>query len=247
MPALNEAANLAGAVDNVLASFCRLGIPGELVIVNDGSSDATGALADDFAAANANIRVLHHMTPQGIGASFWHGVSVAAGEIVTMIPGDGENDATEILRYLPLMTEVDIVVPFVFNRSVRSFRRRLLSIIYREIIKAAFGLSLNYMNGTVMYRRSVFEGIELQSNGFFYQSELLIKAITRGYLYAEVPCALRQRGSGDSRATNLKSLWGVARDFLKTFAAVRFGTGDKKIAADTATFKRTLELREWNG
>jgi glycosyltransferase involved in cell wall biosynthesis len=247
MPALNEADNLAGAVDNVLDCFCRFSISGELVIVNDGSHDGTGVLADGYASSNTNIRVLHHTAPQGIGRAFWAGVSAASGEIVTMIPGDGENDAAEILRYLPVMNEVDIVVPFVFNRSLRSFRRRLLSIIYREIIKTAFGLSLNYMNGTVMYRKSVLKGMTLKSNGFFYQSEILIKAISTGYLYAEVPCALRQRGSGDSRATTWKSFREVARHFISTFMAVRCGSGMGSVSEETATAKRKLELSAWNG
>lgn len=248
MPALNEAENLATAVSNVLESFRQLGIQGELIIVNDGSSDRTGEIAAEFAAKHADIRVLHHQQPQGIGASFWHGVREASGETVTMLPGDGENDAAEILRYLPLLQEVDIVVPFIYNREVRSPARRLLSIIYREIIKGSFGLSLNYMNGTVMYRRCIFSGIELKNGGFFYQSELLIKTIKRGYLYAEVPCALRTRGSGNSRATSWNSLRRVMGGYLGIFRDMHFGpTPDGEIVADSATARRLQELAQWNG
>lgn len=247
MPALDEAENLAAAVTNVLASFRQLDIHGELIIVNDGSSDLTGEIAEAFATKHADIRVLHHRQPQGIGGSFWHGVREASGESVTMLPGDGENDAAEILRYLPLLQEVDIVVPFIYNREVRSPARRLLSIIYREIIKASFGLSLNYMNGTVMYRRDIFHGIELKNGGFFYQSELLIKTIKRGYLYAEVPCALRMRESGDSRATSWKSLRRVVKGYLLTLRDVHFGSArDGEIAANSATARRVRELAKWN-
>jgi glycosyltransferase involved in cell wall biosynthesis len=178
MPALNEEGNLVAAVSNVLENYDRMEIDGQVIVVNDGSSDRTAEIAQRFCEMHSNVKVIHHTSPRGIGASFWDGVQMADGEIVTMIPGDGENDAAEILRYLPLMKQVDIVVPFVFNREVRSLRRRLLSIIYREIIKASFGLSLNYMNGTVMYRRCIFEGITLKCGGFFYQTELLIKTIT---------------------------------------------------------------------
>lgn len=246
MPALNEAENLATAVTNVLASFRQLDIHGELIIVNDGSSDRTGEIAEAFAAEHADVRVLHHKKPQGIGGSFWHGVGEASGESVIMLPGDGENDATEILRYLPLLREVDIVIPFIYNREVRSPARRLLSIVYREIIKASFGLSLNYMNGTVIYRRNIFQGIELKNGGFFYQSELLIKTIRQGYLYAEVPCALRTRGSGDSRATSWKSLMKVLRGYLDTLRDMHFGPKPTdEIAQGSATARRLLELTQW--
>jgi len=239
MPALNEEGNLAGAVANVLDSYAQLGIAGQLLIVNDGSSDRTGEMAHAFSEMHENVSVIHHQSPQGIGASFWDGVRQADGEVVTMIPGDGENDAAEILRYLPLMAQVDIVVPFVFNRGVRSFRRRMLSILYREIIKASFGLSLNYMNGTVMYRRCIFEGIELKCSGFFYQTELLVKTIKHGYLYAEVPYALNVRGGGESKATTFASLKKVARAYLDTFAEIHFGDSlEGKIVPQSVTAKR---------
>lgn len=244
MPSLNEEGNLDYAVSNVLESFEKLGIAGQIIVVNDGSSDRTGEIADEFKARFENVEVIHHPSPRGIGASFWDGVQSARGDVVTMIPGDGENDAAEILRYLPLMEQVDIVVPFVFNREVRSFRRRLLSILYREIIKASFGLSLNYMNGTVMYRRCIFEGIELKCNGFFYQTELLIKTIKRGYLYAEVPYALNLRGGGESKATTFSSLKKVARAYLETFVEIQFGKQlEGKIIDRSVTFERTRSDR----
>jgi glycosyltransferase involved in cell wall biosynthesis len=245
MPSLNEEGNLSAAVANVLESFHRLGINGQLLIVNDGSSDRTGEMAKEFSHKHANVEVIHHASPQGIGASFWDGVRSADGEVVTMIPGDGENDAAEIFRYLPLMSQVDIVVPFVFNRGVRTFKRRLLSIVYREIIKASFGLSLNYMNGTVMYRRCIFEGVELKCSGFFYQTELLVKTIKRGYLYAEVPYALNVRGGGESQATTFASLKKVARAYLDTLAEVQLGESlEGRIVPQSVTAERIALISE---
>lgn len=241
MPALNEEDNLLLAVENVFAGFARFGIAGQLVIVNDGSSDRTGALAEETARQHDGVMVVHHERPQGIGASFWDGVRRAGGDIVVMLPGDGENDAAEILRYLPLLEQVDMVVPYVFNREVRSWRRRLLSIVYREIIKASFGLSLNYMNGTVMYRRCILEGIELRNAGFFYQSELLIRCIRRGYLYAEVPYALRRRVGGDSKATTFGSLKQIARGYLGMLREVLTSSRETRIAAASATAGRRRE------
>ena len=245
MPSLNEEGNLAAAMANVLEGYARFGIAGQVIVVNDGSSDRTGEIAEEFAARHENVGVIHHPSPQGIGASFWDGVRSAGGELVTMIPGDGENDAAEILRYLPLLEQVDIIVPFVFNREVRSFRRRLLSILYREIIKASFGLSLNYMNGTVVYRRSIFAGIELQCSGFFYQTELLIKTIKRGYLYAEVPYALKLRSGGQSKATSFSSLKKVARAYLQTFAAIHFGNSHEgTVVPESVTATRLQEIKK---
>lgn len=243
MPSLNEEKNIARAVQNVIEGFKALGVTGEIIVINDGSTDATGRIATELPFAYPFVSVVHHDKPQGIGASFWDGVRHASGDVVTMMPGDGENDAAEILRYLPLMEQVDIVVPFIYNRGVRSFRRRMLSILYREIIKASFGLSLNYMNGTVMYRRTIFSGMTLRAGGFFYQTELLVKTILAGYLYAEVPCALLQRDSGESKATTLKSLRKVALSYIGLLREVYGKTLIlPPLSPDSVTFLRQREL-----
>lgn len=242
MPSLNEEKNLEAAVQNVFLSCERLGVSGEIVIVNDGSTDNTGKLAEELKAKHSFIQAVHHDRPQGIGGSFWDGVRIARGEAVVMIPGDGENDAAEILRYLPLMEQVDMVVPYVFNRQVRSPARRMLSNLYRGIINLSFGTTLNYMNGTVLYRKSILEGLELKAKGFFYQTELLIKCIRNGYLYAEVPYALLQRATGRSKATSLKSLKNVTKAYFSLLRDVYLdGKAERSIAQGSRTAARWKE------
>lgn len=244
MPSLNEAANLTAAVNNVIESFKTFGVRGEIVIVNDGSSDKTGEIAEGLSREHPFIQVLHHESPQGIGASFWDGVWKSQGETVTMVPGDGENDAHETIRYLPLMEHVDILIPFVYNKNIRSFKRRVLSVVYRGIINLAFGMTLNYMNGTVIYRKAILSGVTFRSKGFFYQTELLIKTIRRGYLFAEVPYALSQRAGGVSKATTLRSLMKVTSNFISILTDVYIrDRGVQKIAPDSITAARWKEIR----
>ncbi len=238
MPSLNEEKNIESAVRNVVSGFEEFGINGEILVINDGSSDGTGRIAEGLAGTHPFVRVVHHESPQGIGASFWDGVRHAGGEIVTMIPGDGENDALETLRYLPVMDHVDILIPFVYNKDVRSSGRRLLSTLYRGIINISFGMTLNYMNGTVMYRTCILKDMTLKSRGFFYQTELLIKSIRRGYLYAEVPYALKQRVGGVSKATTLRSLMKVVRNFLSVLADVYGNPGKRTLDPDSVTAGR---------
>lgn len=223
MPALDEEGCLVASVANVLESFSRCGIAGELIIVNDGSSDGTGDLAERLRAVHpAVIGVIHHESPRGIGAAFWAGVVRAGGKVVVMIPGDGENDAGEILVHLPLLQRVDMVVPYVCNPQVRTSSRRLLSVLYGKIVNLSFGLSLKYLNGTVMYRREALCGIQLKSSGFFYQAELLIKTVRRGCRYAEVPYRLSRRHGGGSKATTWRAFVRVLRAYVVVFLDVNF-------------------------
>jgi len=220
VPALNEERHLAAVVSGIREALEGVGWDWEVIIVNDGSSDRTRDIATGLSEANQRIKVLHHDRPGGVGFSFRHGASAATKQTVTWVPGDGQNDLSEILKYLPLLEHVDIVVPFVLNTGVRSFGRRLLSTVYLWIINLSFGISYTYTNGTAAYRREIFEIIKLSSDGFFFSTECLIKSTRAGFIFAEVPVRLRERGGGRSKAISFRSLFSVIRDFLKLFYAV---------------------------
>ncbi len=159
MPALNEEANITAAMESTLGAFDRLGIQGELIVVNDGSRDRTPELAKAYMARDSRIRLIEHDAPKGIGASFWVGVQAACHQFVTMFPGDNENDPVDALTYFHLTRDVDIIVPFIHNAEVRSIMRRVVSSLYRFIINISFGMNLNYTNGTVIYNTSVIRQI----------------------------------------------------------------------------------------
>ena len=116
MPALNEEKNILPALEDTLSAFEEFGIDGEILVVNDGSTDSTPSVVERKIQENPRkIRILNHSAPQGIGASFRDGVDEAHGNIVCMLPGDNENDPREILRYVTLLDNVDIVIPFFFK------------------------------------------------------------------------------------------------------------------------------------
>ncbi len=241
MPALNEAANIAGALDDTLRAFDDFGIAGEIVVVNDGSRDATGQIVADYAARDPRVRTVIHETPHGVGASFWDGVEAARGEFVCMLPGDNENDPWETLRYFRLIEHVDIVIPFVYNKEVRSLFRNTLSFAYRFIINTTFLVYFNYTNGTVIYRRSVLKELNFHSTGFFFQTDILVRSVKRGYLFAEVPYRLGLRSHGRSKAVSFPSLLQVMRGYLHLVKDVYFRADaslPRHFAADSQTARR---------
>ena len=138
MPALNEEKNITLAIKNVLKALDEAGIIGEIIVVNDGSRDNTEKLVNDYMQTDKRIRVINHDKPFGIGVSFWDGVDNALSGAIVLLPGDNENDPWEIFRYFKLLEHVDIVIPFVFNKEVRSIFRNTLSFFYRFIINIQF-------------------------------------------------------------------------------------------------------------
>lgn len=216
MPALNEEANISSAIASTLEAFDTFRVNGEIVVVNDGSADKTQDLIEQKMAQDpSRIRLIRHEKPKGIGVSFWEGVDEAEGACVVMLPGDNENDPCETLRYYRLLEHVDIVIPFLFNREARPVFRNILSLVYRFIINTTFAVNFNYTNGTVLYRKSIVSELNHRNDGFFFQTDILIRAVKKGYLFAEVPYRLGMRKSGVSKAVSFPSLWRVVKGYLR--------------------------------
>jgi glycosyltransferase involved in cell wall biosynthesis len=247
MPCLDEENNVTAAVQATLKAMDRRAIKGELIIVNDGSTDRTREILEALSAQDNRIRVFNHDRPNGIGASFLHGVREARGEFVTMFPGDNENDADDALTYFYLSLDVDIIVPFIHNVEVRSRWRRLLSSIYRFIVNMTFGTNLNYTNGTVIYNTEVLRDVIVNSKGFFYQAELLIKLVRAGYLYAEAPHFLATRPFGTTKALTLRSLGDVIRSYLGLIWDIhivrRSGRAEPFLNEKSVTYQRMYAMK----
>lgn len=243
MPALNEEKNIKQAVENTLAAFMRNYVDGEIIIINDGSTDRTPEIIRELIDKHENIKTINHDTPKGIGTSVWEGFTTSEKDVVVMFPSDNENDPDEALMFFSLMESVDIVIPFIYNIEVRDKQRRLISSIYNFIINMSFGIKINYHNGTTFFRRAILDDIELTSFGFFYQAELLIKLIRKGYLFAEVPNYMCQRCSGESKALSWKSLREVAKGYLYLaynihIKAIEGVKDHKKLNPASATYQR---------
>ena len=244
MPALNEEENVELAISSTLNAFKKFGITGEVLLINDGSTDKTRGIVERLCATTQNVRLINHDIPKGIGFSFWDGVQRANGAVVVIFPADNEIDPDDTLQYFWLMEKVDILVPFFHNTEVRNRSRRVISSLYRLVVNMSFGTNLNYTNGAVFYRRCILKGLELNNTGFFYQVELLVKLIRKGYLFAEVPGYLGVRTGGNPKALNLKSFVQVVKGYLGLMFEIHILKieGNKKdyfeLAPDSATFQR---------
>lgn len=242
MTALNEENNIKLALENVLKAFDDFKIVGDIILINDGSTDNTHFIVESLMKDDPRISLYKHETPQGVGGSFWHGIDLAKGNVVVWFPADNENDPWEILRYYSLLEHVDMVIPFVFNKEVRTFYRNLLSYIYRFIVNTTFLVNFNYTNGTVMYRKSMLQSLNHKSSGFFFQTDILIRSVKRGYLFAEVPYRLGMRSEGLSKAVSFPSFIQVVKGYLRLVKDIYFNKNEKEriklFTLDSLTFIR---------
>lgn len=228
MPALNEELNISNAIQSAFEALDFYGIEAEIIVINDGSKDRTQELIEEkIKEYPGRLRMIRHDAPRGIGASFWEGVDISTGNTIVMLPGDNENDPRETLRYYRLLDHVDMVIPFIFNREVRPMFRNILSLVYRFIINSTFFVNFTYTNGTVIYRKSILQKLTSRADGFFFQTDIIIRSVKNGYLFAQVPYKLGIRATGSSKALTFPSLYKVIRGYLRLVKDYYFNK-DKK-------------------
>jgi glycosyltransferase involved in cell wall biosynthesis len=220
IPCFNEEKNLLIVVQDIIESSGNLNYKIEILIVDDGSKDDTYTLALNLKDKYENISVIKHVQNKGFGAAFWTGVLHANGEYLVLVPGDGECNIKDIISGTVLLDLVDLVIPFVYNKNNRSASRRIISYMFTQLINLTFMTRLNYTNGAVIYRTSILKKLNLKSLGFFFQTEILMRLVKSGYLYAEIPVFLNKRSTGTSKALSPKSLVFVIRDFLNTILGI---------------------------
>lgn len=209
VPALNEEENVADTVNEVHRVGAMLE-DYEIVLVDDGSTDRTGALMERLAATDGRLRVIHNPRNLGLGAAYKVGVAQAAHPYVIMIPGDNNHPAEGIVPVVMRLGQADIIIPYVANPEVRHFKRRLISNAFRWLLNLLFGLRVPYYNGLVLHRADLLRTITIETNGFAYQAEALVKLLRRGASSIAVPVAVASRGDRSSRAFRLKNVITVA-------------------------------------
>ena len=217
LPAFNEEDNLEPTMAHLIETLEKCNLDWQIILINDGSTDRTGEIVQSLTSGQLRIMVIHHKQNMGIGYCFREGIRNANKDIVTWLPADGENNPEDLFKYLILLEQTDIVVPFVRNTQIRPLLRRFLSKFYIWIINLSFGTKFNYTNGNILYRRKIFDNIALQSDGFFFQTECLIKAINKGYKFIEVPVYLKERRCGFSKAITIKHLCVLIKEFIMLF------------------------------
>jgi glycosyltransferase involved in cell wall biosynthesis len=207
MMAFNEVGNLGTVFREIAAVLDELDRPYEILIIDDGSSDGTGPMADRLTRESAKLRVVHHGVNQGLGGVYRSGFVQAQRELLTFLPADGQIPAAVIKQFVPLMDNADMVLGYLPNRTSSLFAR-ILSKAERALYHLLFG-PLPRFQGVLMFRRSLLDHIELKSSGrgWAVVMELIIRASRSGCKLVSVPTEMRPRASGRSKVNNLPTLW----------------------------------------
>jgi len=214
VPAWNEERVLKSVVHQILKVVDSRFLEYEILLVNDGSSDATGAIMEALGRESARIRVFHNERNMGLGSSYMRGVAAARYEYVMMLCGDGGIPAKSLPPIFDAIGTADIVVPYVTNlRRIKSRGRFLISRTYTVLLNRVFGLRLKYYNGLPVHRLELVKALEVKSEGFGVQGEILVKLIKLGYSYVEIGVKGAEK-SRRSSALKLKNVTSVTKTLV---------------------------------
>lgn len=183
-PAWNEEDYLERAVNRAMAVLSRLSSDFEILIVDDGSSDQTGEIADRLAAQHPQVKVIHHPVNQKLGGAIRSGLTHSTKEVVVYSDVDLPFDLDEIERALHLLSylEADMICAFRLDRTSEGIQRIAYSFVYNWLVRALFGVKIKDINFSFkVIRRRVLEAIELRSQGSFIDAELVVKALRSGF------------------------------------------------------------------
>ena len=230
LPTYDEAENIEAIVAAARAVLAGAAPGGyRILVVDDGSPDGTGAIADRLAAEHAEVEVLHRTVREGLGpaylAGFARALEAGAGYVMEM-DADFSHDPADLARLLAAAAEADLVLGsrYVAGGHVTDWGRvrRLVSRGGSCYARRVLGLRVRDLTGGFKcFRREVLEAIDLptvRSRGYAFQVELTHRAVRAGFRVVELPIVFRDRRAGRSKMS-----WRIAGEAALLVPQLRFG------------------------
>jgi glycosyltransferase involved in cell wall biosynthesis len=212
IPAYREAENILGTLANVTSALASLPIDAEILVIDDGSDDGTGQLAETHAARFPGLRVLVNERNMGFGWTYRRGVEAATRDHIVMVHGDNAWGAATLREFFSHVGEADIIVGYTRDMlKSRTLTRTLVSKTFTLLVNAITWRGLRYYNGLQIHKAGVLKSLEIQSRGYGFQAEVLVKALHQTRTVIEVPMDLVERDKGQSKAFRIKNFVDVVK------------------------------------
>lgn len=231
-PTYNEQANIERTMERSIAALRGRFDAFEIVVVNDGSTDRTAALADALAAKHPEITVLHNERNIGAGASLKRGMVVARHALVAHNGMDYPFDLADLGKLTAELHRADVVVAARDRHTGYTAWRRFVSESNRLLLRLLFGLSLTDFNFMQLYRREVLLAVRVgATSAGFVTPETIIQAHDLGYRVVEVQIGYQARTAGRSVLGRPRVLWATLKDMLRFWWRRAAPNGDLRVAA----------------
>src|SRR4030043_1470765 len=213
-PCYNEQDNVERTVEQAIAVLKQLGADFEVIIVDDGSSDATGQIGDEISRRDNRVKGVHQPTNLGYGAALQSGFKAATKTFVFYTDGDGQFDIGELPPLLPLMSRFDIVSCYRLNRQ-DNLIRKLNGWAWTKLVCFLFNMKIRDIDCAFkLYKKEIFDNIQMSSSGALIDTEILARAPHKGSSFTQKAVHHYPRTAGAQTGANLKV---ILRAFKELF------------------------------
>jgi glycosyltransferase involved in cell wall biosynthesis len=215
-PVYNDEATVRTVAEQAIALLRGYATHFEIVIVDDGSPDRSGAIADELARQHPDIiRVIHHDNNRGYGAAVKSAVGACRYEWICMVDGDNEYAVSDLKKMLDIREYYRLIIAFRY-RKLYSTTRIFISFVYNVVLRWLFRTPFRDVStGIRTFHRSVLDEINLTSDSPFIGAELAIKTMLCGYPVGELGIQTFPRTFGSSSSTSLRNIVLTIRDMLR--------------------------------
>lgn len=195
IPAYNDEYSLVKLVDEILFRLKNKGIDYQILIINDGSIDATRHAAEKLAEKHEHVQLINHQVNMGFGPTLRKVFTLPQSEWILFLPGDNQFPAVNIEIMLGEMEGYDYLLG---RRRIRkdSPLRLMYAGFYNRLVSLLSGYKVNDVNGIVLFKREIFKTINLQSKTSFIHAELFLEAKRNGYKVKEIDVIHYEREFG---------------------------------------------------
>ena len=214
LPAHNEEGNIALVVERALATLPDFAAEFEIIVVNDGSRDATGRILDGLVEADPRVKAIHHPHNRGYGGALTSGFRAATGDHIMFMDADRQFDIADIALLAPLVPAFDIVAGFRMERN-DPFHRRVFAEVFNVTVRILFAVHLRDIDCAFkIFRGDLIRSMELTAPGALINTEIQAKARRQGATLAQVGVHHYPRVAGTASGGNWRVIARAMRETL---------------------------------
>lgn len=217
IPAYRESENIVDTLANVTEALAPLDLDAEILVIDDGSNDGTGDVVRAHLDRFPRVTLLVNERNMGFGWTYRRGVEAASRQHIVMVHGDNAWGSATLGELFRRVGQADIVVGYTRDMwRTRAWSRALVSKAFTLVVNVMTRRRLKYYNGLQIHKADVLKSLRIESTGYGFQAEVLVKALGRTQTVIEVPMDLREREKGESKAFRVKN----AVDVIETLTRI---------------------------
>ncbi|MEO7167948.1 MAG: glycosyltransferase family 2 protein [Spartobacteria bacterium] len=248
-PAFNEEANIRHTVEAARLVLPKLADTWEIILVNDGSRDATTPICDELAEQYEEVRAIHHIDNRGYGAALKSGILASRHDYIFFTDSDGQFDLQELENLIGWAHEYEIVTGYRAKRQDPP-HRLINAWGWRTLVRMILGVNVRDIDCAFkIFQRSVFDRVQIRSVGAMVNTEILAQAKSFGMRIHEVKVSHYPRRAGTPSGANLRVIAKAFRELFRLWGQLRNVTHEQPglFRTEEGLRKETASYRSRNG